>query len=145
MNNIPAIIGPFRDDYRFLSNFWPCTVWFDGESYLSTEAAYQAAKTLDTKLREPFKYMWAAEAKRAGRKLVIREDWEQVKEGVMLELLRYKFGNNQQLRTKLLATGTAKLVEYNTWHDTYWGVCGGAGQNRLGILLMQVREELRNA
>ena len=61
----------------------------------------------------------------------------------MLSGLRIKF-KNPELRSLLLATGNEELVEGNWWRDTYWGVCEGVGQNKLGKLLMQVREEVKN-
>lgn len=90
-----------------------------------------------------FTGMTAGESKRAGRRVTIRSDWDVVKEPVMLAVLRQKFGPlNPNLREKLLATGAAHLEEANTWGDRYWGTVSGAGKNRLGVLLMQVRQEI---
>lgn len=86
----------------------------------------------------------AGVAKRRGRKLTIRSDWNKVKDDVMLELLRLKFAI-PDLRDKLLATENATLIEGNTWGDTYWGVCRGIGDNTLGVLLMQVRSEIKRS
>ena len=77
----------------------------------------------------------------------MRDGWNAMREQVMTNLLRQKFAL-PEFRERLLATGNQELVEKNTWHDMYWGACvcpkhKGEGQNRLGILLMQVREELR--
>lgn len=83
----------------------------------------------------------AADAKRLAHKFNRREDWEQVKDDIMLELLRIKF-NQEPLKVLLLSTKEAELIEGNTWGDVYWGVCNGIGQNKLGKLLMQVRSEL---
>ena len=134
-------IERFAGQYRFLSNFYPCNVILDGVSYPSTVNAYQAAKTLDLHERWLFKVYTAVQAKRAGKKLKLRSDWESVKLGVMLDLLRKKFAHGA-IRDQLLATGDAELIEGNTWGDTYWGVCNGVGENMLGKLLMQVRAEL---
>ena len=82
------------------------------------------------------------EAKKLARKLPIRPDWEEVKDQIMLDLVRIKFSKSG-LKKALLATGDAELIEGNTWNDTYWGVCKGVGQNKLGKILMQVRKELR--
>lgn len=77
------------------------------------------------------------------RKLPLRRDWESVKDQVMLEVVRAKFTQHEDLKAILLATGDAKLVEH-TANDSYWGDGGdGSGKNRLGQILMQVREELR--
>jgi ribA/ribD-fused uncharacterized protein len=136
------MINDFSGQFRFLSNFYPCWVNFDGHEYPSVEHAYQAAKTTDEQLRLMFMepIMTSAEAKKAGRRLKIRPDWEEVKIPIMRDLLREKF---KQLKFKelLLSTGNEELVEGNWWGDTFWGVCKGEGQNWLGKLLMEVRNE----
>ena len=77
------------------------------------------------------------------RKLPLRRDWESVKEKVMLDALRAKFTQNADLKAILLGTGDAVLVEH-TARDAYWGDGGdGSGKNRLGRLLMRLRDELR--
>ena len=86
-----------------------------------------------------------AAAKKLGRTVKLRPDWNEVKLSVMLEVLRHKFNQNPDLADKLLATGDTLLQEGNTWHDYYWGVCNGKGENNLGKLLMLVRQELREA
>lgn len=140
-------IDNFFGTYRFLSNFFPAVVWFEGLMFHSTEAAYQAAKTLDLGLREAFTGMTPREAKIAGNQLDLREDWEEVRETVMLELLKQKFQND--LLKRLKATAPRPLIEGNTWHDTFWGVCNGkckqgphapTGKNRLGESLMLIRD-----
>ena len=137
------MIDSFDGEYRFLSNFHFARVEYEGVYYRSVEHAYQAAKCADPDHRKTFERMHSpAMAKRAGRKVELRSDWEDVKERVMLDLLRQKFDYND-LRDALLATGDEELVEGNWWGDTYWGVCRGVGENRLGRLLMQVREEIR--
>ena len=136
-------IDEFQGENRFLSNFYPSRVEFDGVVYPTVEHAYQAAKTLDPELRKKVRdAVKPGAAKRLGRGVALRADWETVKCRVMFTLLRWKF-HHQPLRGRLLATGDAELVEGNRWGDTYWGVCGGKGENRLGKLLMQVRKELQ--
>ena len=76
-----------------------------------------------------------------GRSVSLRPDWEDIKDDVMLEGLYRKF-TNDELAEWLLDTGDEELVEGNWWGDRYWGVCNGIGQNKLGKLLMKVREEL---
>lgn len=136
----PPIYG-FFEEYRWLSNFW---VEEDG---LSGEHRFQAAKAASA---EDYWYVMRAPtpgvAKHRGRRVELRADWEETKNDVMLSVLRWKF-RSVDLREKLLATGDAVLVEANGWGDTYWGVdeVTGEGENHLGRLLMQVREELRGA
>lgn len=136
------MIDSFRGQYRFLSNFEASTVRFEDKLYPTVENAYQAAKTLDITAREPFENMTAGEAKRAGRYLELRPDWNNCKYTIMYNLVLQKFKNHEILKAKLLQTGNEELVEGNNWGDTYWGSCQGVGQNNLGKILMQVREEL---
>lgn len=137
------MITSFRGEYRFLSNFYPAWVVFDGVEYATVEHAYQAAKTLDLVARATVANAHGAgAAKRLGKILDIRPEWESVKVDVMLALVRQKF-SDPALRSKLLGTGNAQLVEGNTWNDRFWGVCEGQGENHLGRILMQVRSELR--
>lgn len=135
-------IDSFQGDYRFLSNFWYAKVVLDGVDYRSVEHAYMSAKTLDQSLRNQIRsFDKPGDVKRFCRTITLREDWEEVKFGVMLDLVRQKF-YIEPLKSKLLETGDAELIEGNTWGDTYWGVCRGKGQNNLGKILMQVRSEL---
>jgi ribA/ribD-fused uncharacterized protein len=136
-------ISSFTMEHSFLSNFYPCLIEFDGDIYPTLEHAYQAAKTHDPderrKIREEER---TGKAKQMGQRVTIREDWEQIKVKVMRELLKKKF-ENPQLRKLLLDTYPHDLIEGNNWRDTFWGVYKGQGKNMLGILLMQVRTELR--
>ena len=131
----------FQGEHRWLSNFWPSTVWLDGDSYPSVENAYQAAK-FETCRRVPFVNCTPGQAKRLGRSLFVRGDWEQIKVQVMRSLIQQKFEPGSDLGNKLAATGHSKIVEGNTWGDTFWGVCRGRGQNVLGELLMAQRAVL---
>ena len=136
-------IKSFRGPYRWLSNFWPAQVVLDGIVFGSVEHAYQAAKTLDLDHRRAIAGLAKpGQAKRYGRKLQVREDWEQVKLAVMEDLLRQKF-SHPDLGQKLLDTGDACLEESNVWRDFFWGVCDGKGENHLGRLLMKIRDGLR--
>lgn len=136
------MIRDFRGEYNFLSNFYPVKVKCDfGLIYNSTEAAYQAQKTMDRMIRLMFTNYKPIVAKRNGKKIKLRNDWEEVKLDIMLDLLRQKF-QYSGLRQKLIDTGDEKLIEGNWWGDTFWGICRGIGENHLGKLLMKVRAEL---
>jgi len=140
----PAKIAQFQGEYRFLSNFYPATVEFEGITYPTVEHAYQSAKTLDMAERKRIAALpTPSDAKREGRKLKLRDDWETAKFDVMERCVRYKFTHDDQLRAKLLATGDAILEEGNDWGDQIWGTVNGVGENRLGKILMKVRAELR--
>lgn len=131
-------ITSFSGEYRWLSNFAPSLVVFDGVVYPTVENAYQAAKT-QQKYRDPFRHCTPGQAKRLGRTVDMRADWEQVKVAVMRELIEKKFMANTKHGNMLIATGDAELIEGNTWGDRFWGVCGGVGLNILGRLLMEHR------
>lgn len=137
-------IDSFTGEYDFLSNFYECNIHYDGLTYSSTEAAYQAAKCQDPQMRNVFTRLEPDAAKKLGRSIEVRQDWEDVKLPIMRDLLYTKFLLNPKLLQKLLDTGDAELVEGNTWNDTFWGVCGGVGDNNLGRLLMEVRQDLAN-
>lgn len=138
-------INEFQGEYRFLSNFYPCRITFYGLTFTSVEAAFQAAKCADPQQRKVFCDLSAADAKRLGRSVALRQDWEERKLTIMHNLLIHKFHKNPELLGKLLATGTALLVEGNTWHDNFWGNCTckrcghKKGKNMLGRLLMEIR------
>ena len=138
------MISLFSGKFQFLSNFYPCiVVGYDGKEYTSVEHAYQAAKSLKLSDKELIaKQTTAADAKKAGKRVQLRPDWESIKLKVMMELIINKFSNGQ-LRLLLLGTGNEESVEGNDWNDTFWGVCNGIGENWLGEILMNVREHLK--
>lgn len=136
-------IDSFSGQHRFLSNFWFVTVIYEGHSYRTVEHAFQAAKTFDEEARRRIRNEASpAGAKRRGKAVELRPDWESIKVDIMRSLLVQKFGT-EPLKSKLLKTGSAKLIEGNWWGDRFWGVCEGKGENHLGRLLMEIREELR--
>jgi ribA/ribD-fused uncharacterized protein len=136
-------IDSFKGAWEFLSNFWPCRITHDGIEYPTTEHAYQALKTTNKDIRRAIAQAASPYlAKKAGKAVQLREDWEQVKVPVMRFLLRLKFYHAPYTKA-LLATGDDQLIEGNYWKDTFWGVCDGVGENWLGRLLMEIREELR--
>jgi len=137
-------IKHFRGKHNFLSNFWLCPVWHDGLVYPSAEHAFQASKTKSGKARALISNcLTPREAKKMGRRVNLRSDWEAVKRHEMFVILESKFTNNPRLKDKLLGTKEAKLEEGNTWGDTFWGVVDGKGDNHLGKLLMMVRQKLK--
>lgn len=136
-------IDSFFGEYRFLSNFYISPISHDGIRFSSVEHAYQAAKTLDFAKRwEISQLATPGEAKRAGKALLLRPDWNHSRFLIMRELLMQKFVRYPDLRHKLLATSPNELIEGNNWGDVIWGVCMGKGENNLGKLLMAIRKEL---
>ena len=149
------MITSFFGKYRPLSNFWflKTPVYLTDENggltddiaYITVEHAFQAAKSLDRndriaigeRIHEP------RDAKTYGHTIQIRADWNNIRKPLMTDLIRQKFTNSRELRTLLLSTGNQELQEGNTWGDTFWGVVNGKGENHLGKILMQIRNELR--
>jgi GTP cyclohydrolase II len=139
------VIDRFAGPWEFLSNYSAAAVCLDGQPFPTVEHAYQAAKSLDQAARQRI----ATEpdpdkAKRLGRRHADRADWEEAKVAVMRALVEQKF-QDPELRSRLLATGSAELIEGNNWGDEFWGVCAGHGQNTMGMILMAVRERARRA
>lgn len=139
------------EEYGCFSNFYPCKVEYDGITYKNSEAAWQAQKTLDLSKRAEFASLSSAQAKKAGRSVMLREDWEVIKYDLMVDVLRTKFSQNEKIKQILLGTGEATLIENTTgWHDNTWGNCNCPkckniqGKNLLGKALMEVRKEFSN-
>lgn len=138
-------IKEFRGKYFFLSNYYTCNVKIEGISYTNTESAFQSMKTNNMNIRKSFSTLNPSKAKSKGRKVQLREDWEDVKDDIMYKVVSEKFKQNNDLRLKLISTGDEELIEGNDWNDTYWGVSHGKGRNMLGKILMKVRDELKYA
>jgi len=136
-------IKKFRDENFFLSNFYPIGIKMEGITYPTLEHAYQASKTLDKDERLMILFAnTPGKAKRLGKEVKIRKDWETTKVDVMKKLLKQKF-SNPELKKILMETGDEKIIEGNEWGDTFWGVCNGKGFNILGKLLMEIRDNIR--
>lgn len=139
------IIQRFQLEYDYLSNFYPAIVCVDGLEFLNSEAAYQAAKCAKAEDRLLFTELNSNDAKRLGRELPARADWEEIKVQEMEKIIRAKFTQNPHLAQFLVETGNAALIEGNTWHDTFWGVDlkTGEGENHLGKILMALRKDFQ--
>lgn len=145
------VIDKFDGEYSFLSNFHYSPITLGGITYPTVEHAFQAYKTLDiNKRKEIAKLDTPGKAKRVGRKIKLREDWEDRKVLIMYALVKKKFLNYKNLKIQLLATGSTHLIEGNWWDDNTWGDCycnkckNIEGRNLLGLILMKIREELKN-
>lgn len=139
----------FRGEYSFLSNFYEGKVFeYKGMKFTNTEAAFQSQKDLSRE--KEFKMLSPAHSKRFGRRVNLRLDWEEVKQQVMYEVCYAKFTQDEDLKNKLLATGDKELVEGNLHGDRIWGMTyytpnkQWVGTNKLGIILMKIREDLKN-
>lgn len=139
------MISRFDGEYFFLSNFYQCKIVYNGIEYGSAEAAFQAAKTTDYNVKLIFAKLNPSEAKRLGKQVQLRLDWENIRLKVMYEVVVRKFTQNKDLTQKLLDTGDEKLIEGNSWLDYFWGMNYSCtkGKNNLGKILMDVRSELK--
>jgi ribA/ribD-fused uncharacterized protein len=144
------MIYKFADKYYFLSNFYEKPIIIKGKEYKSVEHAYQAFKTKNISEHEWVRNApTASKAKSFGKKIKVREDWDELKYKVMLKLVRLKF-KDEELKKMILETGDEELVEGNYWHDNVWGKCNCKrcedieGKNWLGKILMKVREEIKD-
>jgi ribA/ribD-fused uncharacterized protein len=134
-------VESFTGEFFFLSNMYPCRVVVDGMAYPSVENAFQAMKTDNREDRVTFQSCKPKEARRLGRKLKLRDEWEMKKLGLMEALVRYKFTVYGDL-TWALTQIDGEIVEGNCWHDTFWGKCDGVGENFLGKILMDIRDDV---
>lgn len=136
--------------YPEFSNFHNAPVTYDGVTYRNNECAFQAQKTLDKGERLKFSELSGNQAKQAGRRVLLRSDWESIKYGVMVDLCYDKFNRDEKLKDILLGTGNEWIVEDTTgWHDNTWGTCScnrcmnKISYNMLGRALMEVRSLIR--
>lgn len=131
-------IKRFRDEFFFLSNFYPL------KSGKTLEHIFQWCKTFDEGAADLILNASSpGKARRLGREAPLRKNWEDVKLQVMEALVCFKFLMDSELKTKLLETGDAYLEEGNNHGDRFWGTVNGKGKNHLGKILMKVRRQLR--
>lgn len=134
------MIDRFTGKYEFLSNFYYSPMVLDFIAYPTAEHAFQAEKTDD----RAWKYRIAdcttpQKAKSLGRRVPLREGWDDLRISAMRRVVHAKFDQNPALAAGLVSTGELLLVEGNTWNDRFWGVSRGRGRNELGKILMEVR------
>lgn len=126
--------------FAWLSNFYPSPIIDKNNAiWPSAEHAYQGQKTTDKEWKRTIRgASTPALAKRWGGVAPLRPDWNDKKIGLMRNILRAKFDQNEELRHKLIETGTKKLVHEAPW-DSFWGSGANNGRNQLGLLLMELR------
>lgn len=141
---LPGEIGSHIGHFEFLGNNYKLPIEFEGIVYKNLQAAYQAQKTEDPQLRATFSQLSAHEAIKAGKTLTLRKNWAQIKVDVMTKLLRIKFNRTGTMAANLRKTEGDQIVEFNYAGETFWGVDHiKGGQNNLGKLLMQIRQEIK--
>lgn len=136
-----------KGEYGCFSNFSRHPIYIDSIFYPTSEHFYQAEKCVEPDYREKIRGATTpGDAARLGRSrdFTLREDWETIKDYIMLRAVTQKFYQHSDIRATLLSTGSARLVEH-TVNDRYWGDGGdGTGLNMLGKILMMVRGMLRS-
>lgn len=142
------VVTRFRGDYFFLSNFYEGEEFiYNGMKYTNAECAFQSQKNPGKK--HLFEGLRPSDSKKLGRVVPIREDWENVKDSIMFEVCYAKFYQDKELQKLLLETGDKYLMEGNFHGDRYWGKTYSqrhgvwVGDNKLGIILMDVRTKLK--
>lgn len=136
-----------EEPYGCFSNFSKHGFELDGLWWPTSEHYFQAQKYAGTPYAEVVRAARSPkEAANLGRdrSLPLRPDWEAVKDEAMFRAVLRKFETHQDIRALLLSTGDELIVE-DAPNDYYWG-CGRdrTGKNRLGQILMEVRELLRS-
>ena len=136
-----------NEPYGDFSNFAPYPIFINNELWKTVEHYFQANKFEDEVIRSRIRNMdspMEAAIEGRNRNNLLRADWENIKENVMQKALLSKFLQHPKLREELILTGNATLIEH-TQNDNYWGDGGDSmGKNRLGILLMEVRNMVKH-
>ena len=137
----------FNNEREYLSNFYNSPFKYGDILFNNVEQAFQEMKQSNKDVLIKFSKLSASEAKREGRRITLRRDWEKVKDIIMTRLVNYKFKQNSNLLNKLMQEDDSNLVEYNYWHDNYWGHClceeckDKEKKNKLGKILKSIKYE----
>ncbi len=139
----------FRKELAFLSNFYEAPFEINGVKYKTVEHYFQSEKATGSKDKEKIIIAKTpADAKRLGKQIELRSDWDEVKDQVMFDGILNKFLQNKDIAEKLIKL-EGEIVEYNKWHDNYWGFClckrcqRKKKLNKVGKILMEVRNLLK--
>lgn len=152
--NLEKQIPSFHGEWRWLSNMYKTKVVYSGKTFPSSEHAYVWAKMENSTTPSKMSYfefiaLEPRKTKSFGRNLELNPYWDEIKEAVMRTVVFNKFFNNEEIAKKLLATGDEIIQEGNNWDDTFFGIIiygennVPVGDNRLGLILMDVRRHLR--
>ncbi len=138
------MINEFHGEYRWLSNFWPIPIKYNGLTFPSVENAYMSRKNnsdiwVDFCANEKD----VKKVNKLSREIKLVSNWDEIKVDIMEELIRIKF-KDEELKNKLLDTGEILIQEGNDWGDTFWGIDldTGNGKNILGKIIMKIRDEI---
>lgn len=149
----------FAGESSYLSNFFPCSLRMGNKSFCSSEQAFQYTKCLICEREDASPYILQVEdpevIKNMGSKIFTNAEWESKKTDVMKCILLSKFGQNLELKAKLMATGTTPL--YECTQSRFWGTgwtldapdwvksSNFPGKNVLGKLLMDIRDNVEGS
>lgn len=136
------MVKEFEGDFYYLNMFYNCPITFEGKKYLNAFAAYQAAKCVDENDKRAFTRLNALKVKKRIKTIKVRDDWQDMKYDVMYKIQEAKFTQNEDLKKKLLSTD-GLLVNNVSFNDTEYGVHYGKGSNKLGVILMELRDKLK--
>jgi len=141
--NGTQILAPRKEKWDFLQ-FCIYPLVIEGVEYSTAEHFFQAQKTHDS---QEWKGIVSSPtpsvAKRLGGECHLRPDWEEIKCGVMLQVLREKAVQCLEFRQALIDTGDMELIEASPF-DSYWGRgLDGKGINKLGEQLMDIRQMIK--
>jgi len=141
------MIENFENGYEWLSNFYPCEITIGRKIYPTVEHAYMSAKSNDKnwKMTCQNTNISAGKIKRMSNKIVVIDNWNEMKLSVMRGFLLQKF-TKEPFKTLLLQTGDEYIQEGNTWKDKFWGfdIESNEGENNLGKIIMEIREQLKS-
>ncbi|MCB0705473.1 MAG: NADAR family protein [Saprospiraceae bacterium] len=139
------MIDQFINEYRWMSNFYPCEIRYKGTLYKSVEYAYMSAKSSDKEWKKMCSDGTEKQRiiKKKSKDVDLVPNWDEIRIDVMRECLEWKF-SQEPLASWLIETGDAYLEEGNNWGDHFWGVDleTGVGENNLGKLLMEIRTKI---
>jgi ribA/ribD-fused uncharacterized protein len=142
----------YEQDFYVLSNFSAFNLLWQGHTFPTSEHAYHWEKfwcngygpgwPVALRIKDAASAHEAFKIAEQNKQLRFSR-WDDVKVNIMLDILRAKAAQHEYVRRKLLATGERELIE-DSWRDDFWGWGPNRdGQNMLGRLWMQVRDELR--
>lgn len=138
-------IKGFTKDYHFLSNYYNHTIKFDGLFYRNNIACFIAQMFEPNDTKKLFSKMLPGQAIRMAEMMrnPREKEWNDIKEDLMYKICYAKFSYATKLRDQLIDTGDAELINETKWDNKFWGTTNGIGENKLGKILMRIREELK--
>lgn len=136
----------YEQEFYIFSNFSSFKLNWKGYDWMTSEHAYHSEKFEDENILKQLKETRSAHDAfkfAVANKNKYKKNWDDIKLSVMKEILRAKVEQHPYVKKKLLESGNKELIE-NSWRDSFWGWGENKnGQNHLGKLWMEVREEIK--